>query len=44
METEVALGTLVRRAPRLALATDEVIYRANAILRGVEALPVSMTG
>lgn len=44
METEVALGTLVRRAPRLALATDEVTYRANVILRGVEALPVSMTG
>jgi len=44
METEVALGTLLRRAPRLALATDEVTYRANVILRGVEALPVSMTG
>ena len=42
METEVALTSLFRRSPRLALATDEVTYKANVILRGVEALPVIM--
>jgi len=42
METQVALTSLFGRAPHLALATDEVAYKANVILRGVEALPVTM--
>jgi cytochrome P450 len=43
METQVALTSLVRRAPRLALADDDVAYKANVVLRGMESLPVSMS-
>ena len=42
MEADVALSTLVRRAPRLALASDAVTYKANVILRGMESMPVSL--
>jgi cytochrome P450 len=42
MEADVALSTLVRRAPRLARASDTVTYKANVILRGMESLPVSL--
>jgi len=38
METQVALATLVRRAPGLALAGD-VTYKPNVVLRGMESLP-----
>jgi cytochrome P450 len=44
METQVALTSLVRRAPRLALAVDDVTYKSNVVLRGMESLPVSMGG
>lgn len=44
METQVALTALVERAPDLALATDEVTYKSNVVLRGLESLPVSMRG
>ncbi len=44
METQVALNSLAQRAPRLALAADEVTYKTNVVLRGLEALPVSMHG
>ncbi|MGO8870609.1 MAG: cytochrome P450 [Acidimicrobiales bacterium] len=44
METQVALTALVHRAPRLALATDQVTYKTNVVLRGMESLPVSMAG
>ena len=44
METQVALTTLVRRAPDLALATDELTYKTNVVLRGMESLPVAMRG
>jgi len=44
MEAQVALTTLVRRAPRLALATDAVTYKHNIVLRGMESLPVSLRG
>jgi cytochrome P450 len=44
MEAQVALGTLVRRAPNLALAADDVVYKHNVVLRGMESLPVSMHG
>lgn len=39
LEGEVALGTLLRRYPDVALATDEVTWR-YAITRGLTALPV----
>ncbi len=44
MEAQVALGTLVRRAPRLALTVDDVVYKHNVVLRGMESLPVAMGG
>ncbi len=44
MEAQVALTALVRRAPDLALAVDAVRYKTNLVLRGMEALPVSMHG
>jgi cytochrome P450 len=44
METQVALTTLVKRAPELALATDRVAYKTNVVLRGMESLPVAMLG
>ena len=44
MEAQVALTALVNRAPHLALATDEVRYKTNVVLRGMEALPVAMDG
>ncbi len=44
MEAQVALGSLVRRAPRLSLTVDHVVYKHNIVLRGMESLPVSMGG
>jgi cytochrome P450 len=44
MEAQVALSTLVRRAPELTLAVDEVIYKNNFVLRGMESLPVVLQG
>jgi cytochrome P450 len=44
METQVALTSLVRRVPGLSLATDEVSYKSNVVLRGMESLPVVMGG
>jgi cytochrome P450 len=42
METEVALSSLIRRAPKLALAGETVTYKANVILRGMESMPVTL--
>ncbi len=44
MEAQVALTSLVRRAPDLALAVDDVTYKTNVVLRGMESLPVTMHG
>ena len=44
MEAQVALTSLVRRAPELALAADQVTYKTNVVLRGMASLPVSMRG
>lgn len=41
LEGQVALGTLARRLPALALATDTVEWRESQVLRGLKALPVS---
>jgi cytochrome P450 len=41
VEGQIALGTLVQRLPRLALATDRPDYRPSLTLRGLNALPVS---
>jgi cytochrome P450 len=42
MELQVAIGTLVRRLPglRLAVPADEVRWRTDRLVRGVQALPV----
>ena len=41
LEAEVALGTLLRRFPRLHLETDTVEWRTNRALRGLTSLPVA---
>jgi cytochrome P450 len=43
LEIQVALATLVARFPtlRLAVAPDEVRWRADRLVRGVQALPVA---
>jgi hypothetical protein len=40
----VALTSLVQRAPDLAVTVDELSYKTNVVLRGLESLPVSMRG
>jgi cytochrome P450 len=44
MEAQVALFSLVRRAPAMTLVVDEVAYKTNVVLRGMESLPVSLRG
>ncbi len=41
-EAEIALATLARRCPHLSLATQELTFRPNAILRGLESVPVRL--
>ncbi|HSE93732.1 MAG TPA: cytochrome P450 [Methylomirabilota bacterium] len=41
LEGQIAIGTLVRRLPKLALAVDRPEYRQSLTLRGLQALPVS---
>lgn len=40
VEAEIAMATLARRYPNLVLATEELTFRPNAILRGLESIPV----
>jgi cytochrome P450 len=42
-EAQVALGTLVRRFPRMELATDEPVWNGRIVLRGLDALPVTLS-
>jgi pimeloyl-[acyl-carrier protein] synthase len=41
IEGQIAIGTLVRRLPKLELATSEPEYRQSLTLRGLKALPVA---
>ena len=41
IEGQVALGTLLRRLPRIALAGETPQWRESSTLRGLRALPVS---
>lgn len=41
METQVALSSLVARVPDLAI-TNELVYKTNVVLRGLEALPATV--
>ena len=40
LEGQIAIGTLVRRFPKMRLAGGELKYRDNFTLHGVQALPV----
>jgi hypothetical protein len=41
METEIVISSLLRRLGDLELAVDEPVWRSNAVLRGLVALPVT---
>ena len=41
VEGQIAINTLVRRLPKLALATDAPAFRQSLTLRGLTALPVT---
>jgi len=41
VEAQIAIGTLARRLPKLALGTDKPEYRPSLTLRGLTALPVA---
>jgi cytochrome P450 len=41
LEAAVAIGTLVRRMPRLQLATAQPEWRGSSLVRGLAALPVT---
>ena len=41
LEGQIAFNTLLRRLPKLALATDRPQYRQSLTLRGLSALPVA---
>jgi cytochrome P450 len=41
-EARAAIGTLVARFPRLALATDEPAWNGRLVLRGIDELPVTL--
>jgi cytochrome P450 len=42
LEARVAIGTLVRRFPTLALATDQPEWNGRIVLRGLTALPITL--
>lgn len=42
IEAEAAVGALLARAPKLALATDAIEYRPSLIHRGILSLPVTL--
>ncbi len=41
IEGQIALETILRRLPKLALKPDPLVWRSNLGLRGLQALPVS---
>ena len=41
IEGQIAINTLLRRLPKVSLATDEPEYRPSLTLRGLKALPVA---
>ena len=44
LEGAEAIPALVRRYPGMALATDEPVWNGRIVLRGLEALPVTLSG
>jgi len=43
LETQVALGALVRRAGRIERTDEELSYKENVVLRGLASLPVEIS-
>jgi cytochrome P450 len=43
LEAQIALPALFRRAPHLRRTTDELSYKENIVLRGLESLPVQLS-
>jgi len=43
-EARVAIGSMVARFPHMALATDTPSWNGRMVLRGLDALPVSLRG
>ena len=43
LEAQIALPALLRRARRLERTTDQLLYKENIVLRGLQALPVSLS-
>src|SRR5262249_8643489 len=41
IEGQIAINTLLKRLPKVSLATDEPEYRPSLTLRGLKALPVT---
>lgn len=41
LEAQLAFATILRRLPKLRLATDKLVYRDNFNLRGLQLLPVA---
>ena len=42
LEAQVAISELLRRTTSVELATDDLTYKDNIVLRGLESLPVSI--
>jgi cytochrome P450 len=42
-EAQVAIGTLVRRLPKMRLASDDIRYQGSVVLRTVRELPVEVS-
>jgi cytochrome P450 len=42
LEGELALGALLRRWPTMALAPEPLVWRRNPVLRGLQALPLTI--
>jgi cytochrome P450 len=42
LEAQVAIGTLIRRAPHLEQASDALEWRESSTLRGLKALPARL--
>jgi cytochrome P450 len=43
LEGRVAIGTLVRRFPKIELATDAPEWNGRIVLRGLNNLPLSLS-
>ncbi|MBH8563712.1 cytochrome P450 [Nostoc sp. CENA67] len=43
IQAQIAINTLVQKFPDLKLASNQLEWRKNAVLRGLKALPVSFT-